>query len=159
MYIFHCWYVMLGLVWNMKIFCSEDLFWFQSYWSRNIFHINFRLLFGISMVIIQTLFTNFVSHMLNGLFINCDYCTKSGDKLNPFSWYWSWCTCWFAVQKSCSLWNVLSDMSFMQIRCFQSMLFWWEHPDSERGDSYSPFDTTLALPWAGARGTPVTHRL
>ena len=27
------------------------------------------------------------------------YCTKSWDKLNPFSGYWSWCTCRFAVQK------------------------------------------------------------
>ena len=35
----------------------------------------------------------------------------------------------------------------MQIRCFQSRLFRWEHPDSERGDSYDHFDTTLALPW------------
>ena len=49
----------------------------------------------------------------------------------------------------------------MQIRCFQSRLFRWEHPDSERGDSYGHFDTTLALPWGGggARGTPVAHRL
>ena len=35
----------------------------------------------------------------------------------------------------------------MQIRCFQSRLFRWEHPYSERGDSYGHFDTTLALPW------------
>ena len=27
------------------------------------------------------------------------YCTKSWDKWNPFSVYWSWCTCRFAVQK------------------------------------------------------------
>ena len=27
------------------------------------------------------------------------YCTKSWDKWNPFSGYWSWCTCRFAVQK------------------------------------------------------------
>ena len=50
---------------------------------------------------------------------------------------------------------------FMQIRCFRSRLFWWEHTDSERGDSYGHFDTTLALPWGGggARGTPVAHVL
>ena len=52
------WYVMLGFFRNMKIFCSENLFWFQSYWSRDILHRNFRLLFGNSMVVIQTLFTN-----------------------------------------------------------------------------------------------------
>ena len=28
----------------MKIFCSEDIFWFQSYWNRDIPHGNFRLL-------------------------------------------------------------------------------------------------------------------
>ena len=38
-------------------FCS-DLFWFQSYWSRDILHGNFRLLFGNYMVVIQSLFTN-----------------------------------------------------------------------------------------------------
>ena len=47
-------YVMLGFVQNMNIFCSEDLFWFQSYWSRDILHGNFKLLFGNSMVVIQT---------------------------------------------------------------------------------------------------------
>ena len=55
---FHSRYVMLGFVRNMKIFCSVDLFWFKSYWSRDILHGNFRLLFGNSMVVIQTLFTN-----------------------------------------------------------------------------------------------------
>ena len=55
----HSWYVMIASVRNMKIFfCLEDLFWFQSYWNREILHINFRLLFGNSMVVIQTLFTN-----------------------------------------------------------------------------------------------------
>ena len=33
-------YVMLGYVWNMKTFCSEDLFWFQNYWINDILHIN-----------------------------------------------------------------------------------------------------------------------
>ena len=44
----------------MKIFCSEDIFGFQSYWNRYIPHGNFRLLFGNSMVVIQTLFTNLI---------------------------------------------------------------------------------------------------
>ena len=39
----------------MKIFCSEDLFWFQSYWNRDIPH---GLHLGNSMVAMQTLFTN-----------------------------------------------------------------------------------------------------
>ena len=56
--LFHSWYVMLQFVRNMKIFCSEDIFWFQSYWSRNILHGNFRLLFVNYMVVIHTLFTN-----------------------------------------------------------------------------------------------------
>ena len=50
---------------NMKTFCSEDLLWFPSYWSRDILHGNliesgifFGLLFGKSMVAIQTLFRN-----------------------------------------------------------------------------------------------------
>ena len=57
-FLFYSWYVILGCVRNMMIFCSEDLFWFQIYWSRDILHRNFRLLFGNSMVVIQTLFTN-----------------------------------------------------------------------------------------------------
>ena len=59
-FLFHSWYVMLGFVRNMKIFCSEDLhvFWFQIYWGKDILHGNFRLLLGKSMVVIQTLFTN-----------------------------------------------------------------------------------------------------
>ena len=36
-FLFHSRYVMLRFVRNMKIFCSEGLFWFQSYWSRDIF--------------------------------------------------------------------------------------------------------------------------
>ena len=38
--LFHSWYVMLGFVRNMKNFCSEDLFWFQSDWSRDILHVS-----------------------------------------------------------------------------------------------------------------------
>ena len=49
---------MHGFVRNMKIFCSEDLLWFQSHWSRDILHGNFRLLFGNPMVVMHTLFTN-----------------------------------------------------------------------------------------------------
>ena len=48
-------YVTLGLVQNMKMFGSEDLFWFQSDWNKDIPH---GLHFGSSMVAIQTLFTN-----------------------------------------------------------------------------------------------------
>ena len=55
--LFHSGYVLLGFVRNMKIFCSDYLFWFQSYWSRDIFHGNFRLRFWNSMVVIQTMFT------------------------------------------------------------------------------------------------------
>ena len=40
-FLFHSWYVMLGFVKNMKIFCSEDPFWFQSYWSRDSLHGNY----------------------------------------------------------------------------------------------------------------------
>ena len=47
--------VTLGLVQNMKIFCSEDLFWFQIYRSRDIPH---GLHLENSMVVIQNLFTN-----------------------------------------------------------------------------------------------------
>ena len=49
---------MLWFVRNMKIFCLEDLFWFQSYWSRDILHGNFRLFYGNYMVVIHTVFTN-----------------------------------------------------------------------------------------------------
>ena len=76
------------------------------------------------------------------------YCTKSWDKWNPFSGYWSWCTCRFAVENSIdrsrnvwvisawkrrtsfaptqglhfsSLWNVLSDMRF---HCFNELWMW-----------------------------------
>ena len=38
--------VLPGFVRNMKIFCSEDLFRFKSYWIRDIFHGNFKLLFS-----------------------------------------------------------------------------------------------------------------
>ena len=57
-YGFHTWYVMLRFVRNMNIFCSEDLFWFQSYRGKDIIHGNCRLLLGNSMVVIKTLLTN-----------------------------------------------------------------------------------------------------
>ena len=72
--LFHSWYVMLRFVQNMKIFCSEDLFWFQGYWDRDIFHRNVRLLLGYSMVVIRLclqIWTS-VSHVLKGLNSNCD---------------------------------------------------------------------------------------
>ena len=50
---------MLEFVRNMKIFGSEDLLWLLSYWSRDILPGNVRLIFGMSMVVIQTLITNF----------------------------------------------------------------------------------------------------
>ena len=50
---------MLEFVRNMKIFGSEDLLWLLSYWSRDIPPGNVRLIFGMSMVVIQTLITNF----------------------------------------------------------------------------------------------------
>ena len=50
---------MLEFVRNMKIFGSEDLLWLLSYWSRDILPGNVRLIFGMSMVVIQNLITNF----------------------------------------------------------------------------------------------------
>ena len=76
-FLFHSWYIMLGFIRNM-IFCSEDLFWFQSYWSRAILHENFRLLFGNYMVVIHTLFTNLtplchICQMVCSLTVTCDW--------------------------------------------------------------------------------------
>ena len=86
--LFHRWYVMLGFVRNMKIFCSEDLFWFQSYWSRDILHGNFRLFFGNYMVVIQTLFTNLTPlwHMTGFqlFWIHRDGCHMWGRKCSLF---------------------------------------------------------------------------
>ena len=50
---------MLEFVRNMKIFGSEDLLWLLSYWSRDILPGNVRLFFEMSMVVIQTMITNF----------------------------------------------------------------------------------------------------
>ena len=72
-FLFHSWYVMLGFVQNMKIFGSEDLFWFQSYWSRDILHgklqTTFRKFYGRHT---WSKFDTSVPHMLKGLFTNCD---------------------------------------------------------------------------------------
>ena len=43
---------------NMKIFSSEDLFWFQSYGDNDIIHGNFGLLVGHYMAVIHSFFTN-----------------------------------------------------------------------------------------------------
>ena len=82
---------------KMKIFCAEDLFWFQSYWSRDILHENLRLLFGSSMVI-QTLFTNLtplchlcwmvcsltVTYNWFPVYVNRDGCHMWGRKCSLF---------------------------------------------------------------------------
>ena len=66
---------MLGFVPNMKIFCSEDLFWFQSYWNSDILHENFKTTFrkfyGRHTDLVYKFDTS-VSHILKGLFTNCD---------------------------------------------------------------------------------------
>ena len=60
---------------NMNIFCSENLFWFQSYWSRDILQ-TFRLLFANYTVVIQTLYTNvtLLCHIIIWLVSN--YCVR-----------------------------------------------------------------------------------
>ena len=70
---------MLGFVRNMKILYSEDLFWFQSYWSRDILHGNLRLLFGNSMVVIRALFTNLTSL--------CPICWKVCSPTVTYDWF------------------------------------------------------------------------
>ena len=51
---FHSWYVMLGFVRNMNIFCSEDLFWFQRYWGGRFFTKTFLE----NAMVVQNLFSN-----------------------------------------------------------------------------------------------------
>ena len=79
-YFHELWFVSLGLVRNMKIFCSEDLFWFQRYWRRDIFHENFRLhyqkFYGRHTELVHKLDTSCVTYV-EGLFINCDICLAS----------------------------------------------------------------------------------
>ena len=73
MFLFHSWYVMPRFVRNMKMFCSEDLFWFQSCWSRDILHGNLTTFrkFHCHTDIVHKFDTS-VSHMLKGLFNSCD---------------------------------------------------------------------------------------
>ena len=73
---------MFELVQNMKIFCSEDLFWFQSYWNRDIPH---GLHFGNSMVVTQTLFTN-----LTPL---CYICLMICSMTVTYDWSWLVSSC------------------------------------------------------------------
>ena len=75
---------MLEFVRNMKIFGSEDLLWLLSYWCRDFLPGNVRLIFGMSMVVIQTLITNFtLLYTLKGLITKCgiwlvsSYCESS----------------------------------------------------------------------------------
>ena len=53
-FLFHSLFFILRFIQNMKIFCSENLFWFQCYWWRNIQGMHL----GNSMVVIQMLYTN-----------------------------------------------------------------------------------------------------
>ena len=75
-FLFHSWYVMLGFCSKYEDFLfREDLFWFQSYWSRDILRGNFCLLFGNYIIFITDIVHKIdtsVSHiMLKGLFTNC----------------------------------------------------------------------------------------
>ena len=90
-----CWYVMLGFVRNMKLFCWEDLFWFQSYWVSDLIHGNFRLLLGDCKVVLQTLFTNVILRchiyfrfysptMIYYFWVNSDKCHMWGRKCSCF---------------------------------------------------------------------------
>ena len=63
---------------NMKILCSDDPFWFQSYWDRDI-HRNFRLLVGNSMVITQILCTN--------LTLLCHVCWRVCITTATYEWF------------------------------------------------------------------------
>ena len=55
--LFHSWYVMLGFVQNMKIFCSEYLFWFKLI-EAGIFFTETSDYFFENYMVIQTLLTN-----------------------------------------------------------------------------------------------------
>ena len=75
---------------TVDMLCS-DIFWFQSYWGRDILHGHFILLFGNYMVVIQTLFTDLtlLCHVLKGLFTNCDTWRVS----SYFEWILTGATC------------------------------------------------------------------
>ena len=121
-FLFHSWYIMLGFVRNITIFCSEDLFWFQSYWSRDILHGNFRLLFGNAMVVIQTLLTN-----LTPL---CRICWRVGSPTVTYDWFP------VILRKSC-LWGDFTHSLYIHYRmwffawisldCFVVDLFYSEY--------------------------------
>ena len=54
----------MGTNWrNMKIFCSEDLFRFESYWSRDILHRNFRLRLWLSNRHCSQIWHRFVTYV------------------------------------------------------------------------------------------------
>ena len=82
----------LHFSWYSKILCSEDLFWFQSYWGTDNLYRNFRLLLGNSMVVINNLFTYVeqFSHQLlhlTGLqlfVVNRDGCHIWGNKCSLY---------------------------------------------------------------------------
>ena len=92
----------------LLILCSKYLFWFKSYWSRDILHENFKLLFRNYMVVIRTLFTN--------LTLLCHICWKvcSPTVTRLFSSYLgiNRATCWAGNSHSFqntwfhSLWGV-----------------------------------------------------
>ena len=74
-FLFHSLYIMLGFVRNIKIFCLDDLFWFQGllkqgYSSRKL-QTTFRNFYGRHTDLVHKLDTC-VSHMLKGLFTNSD---------------------------------------------------------------------------------------
>ena len=56
-FLFHSWYVMLGFVQNMKIFCSEYVFWFK-FIEAGIFFTETSDYFFENYMVIQTLLTN-----------------------------------------------------------------------------------------------------
>ena len=63
---------MLGFVRNIKIVCSEDLVWFiEGGCSSQKFHSTFRKFYGHHKNLVHKFDTS-VSHMLKGLFNNCD---------------------------------------------------------------------------------------
>ena len=93
------WYVMLGFVQNMKIFCSEDLFWFKFIEAGIFYTETSDYFFENDMVVIQTLLTNvtllyityaewFVHQLwhMTGfrLLLNCDWYHMWGRKCSLF---------------------------------------------------------------------------
>ena len=83
--------------------CSkcDFLFWFQSYWSRDILHGNFSLLLGNSVVVIQTLFTNLTHQIKSNL---CNICWMVGSVTVTYDW------CPFIWGKSWRVLHVRQEM-------------------------------------------------